>query len=487
MNRNESHLNLPLELWQHVYQYLTQADLVHGALVSPTLSLSLYCQSQIWAYISAEDWFFENFCQGLARNARFIRRIACSSKSRLEVLVGPECRSITHLDVERMPFLSSTVLESILENNRERLQSLRVRLDRTIVHMVAGKVSRMGELKELYLQHWEGIHEEALETILESCPQIQTLSLGHNSLYPFKLESMKQDSALRKAPLRIRTLILDGAVIFHEKLVLNLASRCPELSSLCMQGCVGIRLSTEFITSLAALCPRLERVNFTNQSTADGFYAVLFRAIPGLTEIKATGSILTDNEVQALVQHCASTVESLDIGFCTSLDSRSVLAILTGCPLLVHLDARGVDFNPRDMEATDSWVCTQLRSLYMEILLPKRAHYAPGEPELIRNRLYQQLARLTRLQSLQLGAGSRDRGVNILEMSLLTGLSSLSTLTDLQRLEIKRLNHAVRGAEVAWMLDHWPRLRALGILLETNADMELVHAVHQKNKRIQVW
>ncbi|CAO3566817.1 unnamed protein product [Mortierella alpina] len=396
-------MNLPLELWQHVYQYLSQSDLLQGALVSPTLPLSLYCQSRIWARIDAEDWVFENFHQGLARNSRLVRRVACSSKARLEILSRPECCFITHLDVEKMPFLSSTVLESILEHNHQQLRSLRVRLDRTNFQMVTDKVRRM------------------------------------------------------------------------------------DLQSLCMQGCFGIRLSPAFITNLAELCPRLERVNFANQSTADGFYAALFRAIPGLREIKATGSILTDGEIQTLLQHCSSTLESLDIGYCTSLDSRSVLSILTGCPSLVYLDARGVDFNPRDMEAADAWVCTKLTSLYLEILLPKRAHYVPGEPEAIRKRLYQQLARLTRLQSLQLGAGSRDRGINILEMSLLTGLSSLSSLTQLRRLEIKRLNHAVRGAEVAWMLEHWPKLQTLGILLDTNADMELVRAVHQRCSTIHVW
>ncbi|KAF9931334.1 hypothetical protein BGZ67_005379 [Mortierella alpina] len=480
-------MNLPLELWQHVYQYLSQSDLLQGALVSPTLPLSLYCQSRIWARVEAEDWVFECFHQGLARNLRLVRRVACSSKARLEILTAPECGFITHLDVERMLFLSSTVLESILEHNHQQLQSLRVRLDRTNFQMVTDKVRLMGELKELSLQRWEGIHQEALEAILEACPQVELLSLGHNSLYPFRLENMKQGQRLHQTRLRIRSLVLDGAVLFHEELVLNLASRCPDLQSLCMQGCFGIRLSPAFITDLAALCPRLERVNFANQSTADGFYAALFRAIPGLREIKATGSILTDIEIQTLVQHCSSALESLDIGYCTSLESRSILSILTGCPGLVHLDARGVDFNPRDMDAADTWVCTKLKSLYLEILLPKRAHYVPGEPEAIRNKLYQQLARLTRLQSLHLGAGSRDRGINILEMSLLTGLSSLASLTQLRRLDIKRLNHAVRGAEVVWMLEHWPRLQTLGILLDTNADMELVRAVHQQCSTIHVW
>ncbi|KAF8940663.1 hypothetical protein BGZ58_005399 [Dissophora ornata] len=497
---NAHYLNLPLELWQLVYQYLPPSAVLQGALVSPTLSLSLFCQSQIWARVGAEDWVFEGVYQGLTRNAALIRRLSCSGRAKPDVLSVPECRSITHLDIEQMRFLSSSILERILEHNCEVMQSLKIRLDRTIFPMVTEKVGRMTELKELYLQHWEGVQQESIASILDTCPQIEVLSLGHNSLYPFTLDNMKQqedkssivttvalNSKDRKLPLTIRSLILDGAVIFHEELVLNLVSRCPDLESLSMQGCFGIRLSTSFISSLSKLCPRLQRLDLTNQSTTDDFFSALFYVLPNLRELKLQGSILNDDDVQVMIQYCGPTLEILDIGLCTSLGSRSILSILVNCPHLVRLDARGVDFNPRDMDPADEWACTLLKSLYLEILLPKRSHYAVGEPEQIRNKLYQQLARLNRLESLQLGAGSKDRGVNILEMSLLTGLSSLATLTHLQRLDIKRLNHAVRGAEVAWMLKSWPKLQALGILLDTNADMELVRAVHQRNKSIYVW
>ncbi|KAG0317926.1 F-box and leucine-rich repeat protein 4 [Dissophora globulifera] len=482
-----AYLNLPLELWRLVYQYLSPSELLQGALVSKKLSLSLYCQSQIWARVDAEDWVFEGIYQGLSRNAALVRRLSCSARSRLDVLAVPECRSITHLDIESMRFLSSAILERILEHNCPGMQNLRIRLDRAIFPMVVEKLSRMTQLKELYLQHWEGVHEEALETILSTCPQIEVLSLGHNSLYPFRFDNIKQevDSGMeppQKTPLKLRSLILNGAVIFHDELVLNLASRCPDLESLSMQRCFGIRLSATFISTLARLCPRLQRLDVTNQSTTDDFFSTLFYVLPGLCELRVSGSAFNDDDVQAMIQSCSSTLQVLDVGLCTSLGSRSILLILDGCPHMTFFDARGVDFNPRDMDPADEWACTRIKSLYLEILLPKRSHYGAGEPERIRIKLYQQLARLTLLQSLQLGAGSKDRGVNILEMSLLTGLSTLGALTELRRLDIKRLNHAVRGAEVAWMLRSWPKIQALGILLDTNADMELVRAVNSRNR-----
>ncbi|KAF9107835.1 hypothetical protein BGX29_004674 [Mortierella sp. GBA35] len=503
-----SYLNLPLELWQHVYTFLPHSALLEGALVSRTLSLSLYCQSRIWATFGADDWVFEGIYQGLRRNAHLLRNVTCTAKSQLHVLTSPDCRSITHLDTEQLRFLNAADLERILDHNGSGLLSLRVRLDRTLFQVMARKVGGMKGLKELYLQHWEGVHQEALATILEACPQIETFSLGHNSLYPFQLENLRLNwspsgtgagpglvpgaGPTQRLPdtrpmFKIRTLILDGSVILHEGVALNLVSRCPELESLSMQGCFGIRLSSEFISSLAHAAPRLQRVNFTNQSTTDDFFSTLFRVLPRLRELRATGSSLTDADIQVMIGHCASTLEVLDIGFCTSLESRSVLSVLTQCAGLEHLDARGVDFNPREMEAQDIWVCRRLVSLYLEILLPKRAHYAIGEPERIRDRLYQELARLDKLKSLQLGAGSKNRGVNILEMSLLTGLSTLTTLTRLERLEIKRLNHAVRGSEIAWMLSHWPRLKTMGILLDTNADLELIRTVHRYHKHINVW
>jgi hypothetical protein len=502
-----SYLNLPLELWQLVYSFLPHSSLLEGALVCSTgaLSLPLYCQSQIWASFGADDWVFEGTYQGLCRNARLLRKVTCTAKSQIQVLATPECQSLTHLDIEQLRFLNAQTLDEILENNAGGLLSLRLRLDRTLSQVVEGKIRRMAGLKELYLQHWEGIYQDAIVTLLEACPHIETLSLGYNSLYPFQLDNLSLELPLsdtgtglgtistqqrlsEKRPMfKIRTLILDGSAILHEGVVLNLAARCPELESLSMQGCYGIRLTSEFITTLANTTPSLQRVNFTNQSTTDDFFVTLFTVLPGLKELRVTNSSLTDTDVQVLLQNSASSLEILDIGFCTTLESRSVLAVLTQCPALEYLDARGVDFNPRDIEAQEVWLCRQLTFLYLEILLPKRAHYAAGEPAQIRDRIYQQLCRLDKLRSLCLGAGSRDRGVNILEMSLLTGLSKLATLTRLERLDIKGLNHAVRGSEVVWMLTHWPRLRSLGILLDTNADMDLIRGVHRTHKHIRVW
>ncbi|KAG0273620.1 F-box and leucine-rich repeat protein 4 [Linnemannia exigua] len=502
------YLNLPLELWQHIYRFLPHSALLEGALVcsAGALSLPLYCQSQIWASVGADDWVVEGIYQGLRRNAHLLRKVECTAKSQLQVLTNPDCRSITHLDTEQLRFLNAQVLEQILDNNAAGLLGLRVRMDRMLFQVVAGKVGSMKGLKELYVQHWEGVHQEAIATLLEACPHIETLSLGCNSLYPFQLDNLRLDAPLSKTAegngsglepiqlllearpmFKIRSLILDGSAILHEGVVLNLASRCPELESLSMKGCYGIRLTSKFITTLANATPLLRRVNFTNQSVTDDFYSALFTVIPGLKELRATGSSLTDTDIRTMLQNCALSLEALDIGFCTSLESRSVLALLTQCPALEYLDARGVDFNPRDMDAQDTWVCRQLVFLYLEILLPKRAHYTTGEPELIRDSLYRQLSRLDKLKSLHLGAGSKDRGVNILELSLLTGLSSLSTLTRLEKLDIKQLNHAVRSPEVIWMLAHWPRLKAMAILLDTNADVELIRTVHRNHKHIRVW
>ncbi|ORZ28156.1 hypothetical protein BCR41DRAFT_383041 [Lobosporangium transversale] len=347
------YLNLPLELWRLVFQFLSHSDILHGALVSPNLTLSQFCQSQIWSLITAEDWVFEGFHQGLTRNASRVRRITCSAKAQLDAIAAPWCRGITHLDIEQMRFLSSTVLERILEHNCESLQTLKVRLDRTTFQMVTEKIAKMRELKELYLQHWEGIYPEALEAILRSCPQIEVLSLGHNSLYPFKLENLNRESSSLKreqqeqtliVPFRIRAMVLDGAVIFHDELVLNLASQCPDLRVLSMQGCFGIRLSTGFMMSLAQFCPKLERFNLTNQSITDDFFQTLFCTMPHLKEIKVSGSALSDDDVKVMIEHCGSTLDTLDIGLCPSLSSHSVLAILMGCPRLTHLDAHVLSY-----------------------------------------------------------------------------------------------------------------------------------------------
>ncbi|KAG0330090.1 hypothetical protein BG004_002183 [Podila humilis] len=557
------YLDLPLELWHLVYQNLPWPDVLTGALVSSStaasissvmdshddenhssknnkitdssshriLTLSMYCQSQIWSKIEADDWVYEGLVQGLVRNSSFLRRLSCSPKSRLEQLsYQQDCRSLTHLDIEQTRFLNTGILDRLLANNRDSLQSLRIKLDRSFhFQTLVGKhLSSMKELRELSLQFWEGVTQEGIAMVLETCPWIETFSLGHNSLYPFTLDNLVSDSSrasvmvtttadekplnddeakisaaedaitdfnsrvsnTRNNPrsFQIRNLILDEAIIFHEELILNLCARCPDLESLSMQGCFGIRLSSDFITQLSNLCPKLQRVNFKNLSTAEDFYSQLFRVVPRLLHVTMTGSNLTHWDVEIMIDHSGMTIQSVDVGYCTSLESKSILKILMGCPNLVTFDARGVDFNPRDMmEPADEWICHgSLQSLSLEVLLPKRSHYASGEIHAVRTKFYQQLSRCTKLINLQLGAGARDRGINILELSLLTGLEQLATLSQMERLDIKRLNHAVRAPEVSWMLANWPRLKAIGALQDISVDSELLHAV-QKSRSIFVW
>ncbi|KAF9429655.1 hypothetical protein BGZ94_009932 [Podila epigama] len=593
---------LPLELWHLIYQYLPRSDLFQGALVAPIavgksvsheeyigdaststllkdkdkdkekekgkdegknrprgVSLSLYCQSQIWCRINVEDWDHpglqghqqprqqqqqqqqqqkEQQPQGLLRNASLIRRLSCSPRTRLldQLSHEPTCCFLTHLDLERVSFLNAAILDRLLSKNAKGIQSLRLKLDRVMHFQTLVKyLPIMTELRELYLQHWAGITQESVAIVLENCPQVETLSLGYNSLYPFTFEnlaatvqsssasvsasSLLSDSLepeeigkdrdvvidlfnssssssagsmnnLSPMPLfKIRSLILNEAIIFHESLVLNLCSRCPDLESLSMQGCFGLRLSNEFITRLAKLCPRLCSVNFTNQSTTERFYKTLFNSLQRLEQVKVSGTTITDEDIQLLVQHSGTTVKEIEIRECTSLGSKSVLAILMGCSDLKRLDTRGVELNPREMmEPTDEWCCHKsLQTLYLDIQLPKRLYYAQGEVTRIQRKLYEQLAQCYSLLDLQLGAGSRDRGVNILTMSLGTGLELLSTLKRLERLEIKRLSHSVRATEMHWMVRQWPRLKALGILLDTALDKELVIAIRKLNHKIAVW
>ncbi|KAF9953558.1 hypothetical protein BGZ65_004604 [Modicella reniformis] len=89
-----------------------------------------------------------------------------------------------------------------------------------------------------------------------------------------------------------------------------------------------------------------------------------------------------------------------------------------------------------------------------------------GEGPTIQSQVYDRLARLTNMESLWLGH-SRPNSSNskklwdCLEMSLESGLDKLSGLKGLKELSVSHMSTKIGLKELQWMIEHWPRLRAI--------------------------
>ncbi|KAF8986079.1 hypothetical protein BGZ46_009876 [Entomortierella lignicola] len=98
----------------------------------------------------------------------------------------------------------------------------------------------------------------------------------------------------------------------------------------------------------------------------------------------------------------------------------------------------------------------------------------PGEGLDIQLRVYERLARFTRLEVLWLGYCDRfsnrtewDYDVDqlfCLEMSLESGLDKLAGLKELRNLSISNMNTKVGLKEIKWMAENWPKLRIIRVI-----------------------
>lgn len=223
--------------------------------------------------------------------------------------------------------------------------------------------------------------------------------------------------------------------------------------------------------------------------------------------------------VEAVSRHC-TTLETLSLRKATGLTSAHMVQILSSSPKLksfttlveddytgswtneeeTHISAG--DFIDADSlsDSLKPWACeSTLKMLRAKISGIPRPDITqtlsghpleegmvlqeiyPGQSQDIQGRVYERLARFTRMERLELG--NEDRGVyssyqslertfdraeqaadgghqyNCLDMSLQNGLWRLGGLKELQELGVKRMSTLIGPEEEQWMKEHWPKIK----------------------------
>ena len=217
-------------------------------------------------------------------------------------------------------------------------------------------------------------------------------------------------------------------------------STWPSLS--CLRLEYSIHTDNEFSDLITAL-PRLESLVIL-RSTFGPLSLASLKAHPEFQELRTFSVVdcdgFTGAMAQAVLEQCPS-LELFAVPFITALD-------------IAREDSR-------------SWACSEtLRSLSIFI------HCGPHDIVESRQKVFDQLNRLSRLQSLDLGEGPvfrlpnqiRDASyrANTLSLSLASvdgGLANLAGLTWLRYFRFQHTSQLPLGKnEVYWILDHWKNL-----------------------------
>ncbi|KAG0204137.1 hypothetical protein BGX33_008687 [Mortierella sp. NVP41] len=221
---------------------------------------------------------------------------------------------------------------------------------------------------------------------------------------------------------------------------------------------------------------------------------------------------------QVLMTRHAATLRSLNL-LCFSIGSKEIQILLTNCPglevFVAHVlrgtdlvrygaptkegtETDEVDFTVPDYEydlsvltymgtgtgtlVGDDWVCLGLKTLYLNFDLSGAGFFIKNSKEenvarmnkqraLEQEHTFRQLARLTKLEKLQLvsltGASPLVHGLDLRLRSKdaggdggasVGGLETLSTLTQLDSINFSGTVQQMDEAELDWMWNSWPRL-----------------------------
>ncbi|GJJ75074.1 hypothetical protein EMPS_07432 [Entomortierella parvispora] len=298
-----------------------------------------------------------------------------------------------------------------------------------------------------------------------------------------------------------------------DKTLLPLLRHCPNLRRLYIPQLAYIAEHQDSIVeqdlgpALKTWCPNLRDLDLGCSLATDKAMVSLLNNCRDLRSLtfsspNALGSLST----QALVGFHA-TLERLDIGICTGVDSKDLQLVLTSCPNLTVLktvltmesssgnenghgghgryhdlcEAR-IEIQDLPLGAVPAWVCLKLRVLQVgfsgftslggvhvsdqnEIEISATVHRYVDH-------IYSQLSKLTELRTLVL-AGEREvegNGITsaaptvkvpaMFDFSLSGGLNQLESLHHLQELDLTNFpQDKIADDEVVWMKTHWPRLQ----------------------------
>ncbi|KAF9315908.1 hypothetical protein BG003_002550 [Podila horticola] len=243
---------------------------------------------------------------------------------------------------------------------------------------------------------------------------------------------------------------------------------------------------------------RVVHINL-NQTQVEESIRRFWRAVPHLVEVTLRAS---NPPLLAALARCCPTLQRVNAGTMCSWWSNgtscssAVSDLLKSCSDLTSLEGDGLVMNPMAIRDGGAWVCNKLEVLHLDITeFADEASEAQsgigdsgGGAYVLHHIVYDQLAQLTRLRSLDLSVvcacntlphmpsddltrpfrcrRHRRRAsqvtvnlLNTLQLTLPSGLDRLLSLTQLTELAIYGVDHGIRGDELLWMREHWPRLK----------------------------
>ncbi|KAM8778786.1 F-box/LRR-repeat protein 4 isoform 2-T4 [Rhynchonycteris naso] len=329
---------LPYELIQLILNHLTIPDLCRLAQTCKLLNQHCYDPLQYihlnlqpyWAKLNDTSLeFLQTRCTlvqwlnlSWTGNRGFI---SVAGFSRFLKVCGSE---LVRLELSCSHFLNETCME-IISEMCPNLQELNLSSCDKLPPQAFNHIAKLCGLKRLVLYRTK-VEQTALLSILNSCSELQHLSLGSCVM----IEDYDVIASMIGAKCKkLCTLDLWRCKNITENGIAELASGCPLLEELDLGWCPTLQSSTGCFARLARQLPNLQKLFLTaNRSVCDTDIEELACNCTRLRQLDILGTrMVSPASLRKLLESCKD-LALLDVSFCSQIDNRAVLEFNVSFP-----------------------------------------------------------------------------------------------------------------------------------------------------------
>ncbi|KAG0312101.1 hypothetical protein BGZ97_011446 [Linnemannia gamsii] len=188
------------------------------------------------------------------------------------------------------------------------------------------------------------------------------------------------------------------AVDMDPKQQFKLMASCPNLATFSWKARARTPITADALT-LPTTCLRLTALDLSRCESSDSIMAQIMQKSPHLTFLDASRSSFGPVCFKILVRYQSRALQHLDVRTCWDVTPEMIHAIMVYCQRLVSFQASDIPARVLIQEP-------QIQCLQLEILTLNLTEIA--QDKTIQFRVYEQLARLTRLKILTFGPAAEN-------------------------------------------------------------------------------
>ncbi|KAF9905306.1 hypothetical protein EC991_001854 [Linnemannia zychae] len=409
----KSPLLLP-EILVNIGRFLAKRDLIACFQVCSTWHASL--EPVLWADLNFEKQLLQSYfvdaerqvrilpdpptIQRLARHITSIRYRGCQSP--ISLLILPHIVRLTRL---RVFHHSSATLRSLILRNSATLGHIHweeqyselasVYRPPDLVDDMFSVMVQCQHLRTLTLTR-STVSESQAQPFYQLLRQLRSVTLSSTSIHSFPSDPIHFPTIDSLALL---------AVDMDPTLQFKLVASCPNLSTFSWKARARTPLTPNAL-AFPTICPRLTTLDLSRCESSDMIMAQILQKSPNLSFLDASRSSFGPACFQILVRSSKSraALQHLDIRTCWDVTPDMIHAIMVYCHRLVSFQASDIPARVLIQEP-------QIQCLQLEILTLNLTEIA--QDKTIQFRVYEQLARLTRLKILTFGPAADNSRIGV--------------------------------------------------------------------------